>query len=123
MYQKSVKEEQRKYFSNVILKNVNNPRLLFQTIGSVLNPSKPTLLECCSEKCEQFLSYFIDKVALIRANLSLPTLIPTTDMMTGSAVFSKFEPVPLSSLSNMVNQLKVASSFIDPIPPRLRKCG
>ena len=38
-YQDTVEIERVKYFSDLITKNCNNPRVLFDTINTVLNPS------------------------------------------------------------------------------------
>lgn len=48
-YQKTVKMEKSRYFSNVIAKNSHKPRVLFNTINSVLNTSQQISLEFSKE--------------------------------------------------------------------------
>ncbi|XP_037548511.1 uncharacterized protein LOC119425058 [Nematolebias whitei] len=70
--------------------------------------------------CDNFLSFFINKVSSIRALISPPSYDPSVSV-TRSAVFSQFELVTLSSLTDITGRMKPAGSPNDPIPPRLFK--
>lgn len=73
-YQKIVIAKQTQYFSDIVSQNANNPRVLFKTIGSVLNPPKSTSIELSPNTCEKFLDSFNSKVSNIRANKLPPFL-------------------------------------------------
>uniref|UniRef100_A0A8C5I3C7 Reverse transcriptase domain-containing protein n=1 Tax=Gouania willdenowi TaxID=441366 RepID=A0A8C5I3C7_GOUWI len=119
-YQSAVKTEKTQYFSNLISNNVSKPRVLFKTIGSVFNPSPSTSLEMTSGTCEKFLSFFNEKVAAIRANIS-PFSVWSCVSTQCLAVFSQFESVSLSVLTGIVKKLKPSSCPTDPVPPRFFK--
>ena len=88
----------------------------------MLNSPLSTCIDASTEVCEKFLCYFIDKISTIRASISPPSFDPSIDL-TCTAVFQQFEPVSLSSLSDIVAQLKPSSCPTDPVPPRLFKEG
>lgn len=93
---------------------------MFKTIGSVLNPSPTTVLEASRETCENFLQFFNNKVAIIRANISLPLFhLPIKTQCPN--IFNQFKPVSLSFLTKIVNTLKPSSSPVDTVPPRFFK--
>lgn len=119
-YQKIVKAKQTQYFSEIVSQNANNPRILFKTIGAVLNPPQSTTIEFSIDICEKFLDFFNSKVSNIRANI-LPSSLKFSISMYCSALFSQFEPVSLTSLTKIVSQLKPSTSPTDPVPPHLFK--
>lgn len=54
-YQSLVKDARASYFSDLISENCENPKVLIQ----VISPSQSHGLEASTEKCEDFLAYFI----------------------------------------------------------------
>lgn len=56
-------------FSQIILQNVNNLKVLFATIDKVLSPSINAFPTPSKGFCESFLNYFIDKIVAIRPNI------------------------------------------------------
>ncbi len=119
-YQKIVKEEKTKHFSDIISSHFNKPRIIFKTIDSILNVTQSTCLEASSEVCEKFLAYFVGKVENIRVHIS-PSLCDTSISHTCPVVLNQFEPVSFFTLSKIVTQLKPTGSPTDVIPPRLFK--
>lgn len=119
-YQKTVKTAKTKHFSDIIDSNAHNPSVLFKMVNSALNAPQSACLESSIELCETFKSFFINKVADIRALISSPSYEPDISV-TCSAVFDQFEPVSLSSLKDIIGHMKPAGSPNDPIPPRLLK--
>ena len=99
-YQSTVKEARRQYLSNLIDSNRHNPRVLFKTIVTVLNPPQPGCTEASPEMCNSFLHFFIDKVTTVRALISTPASDPS-DPVPCSAVFDVFEPVSLKALEDV----------------------
>ncbi|KAJ8393024.1 hypothetical protein AAFF_G00069280 [Aldrovandia affinis] len=108
-YQRVVKSERAKYFASVIANNSHNPRVLFQTINSVAYPSPTAIQDPSPTKCEEFLSFFCEKVINIRRNIPPPTQDLATTLGCASNLPS-FDPISMSSLSEMASSLKPASS-------------
>lgn len=119
-YQTCLKEAKRKYFAEIILSNCNKPRVLFQTIDSVLNVPLTVCFDASYDVCEKFLHFFIDKVTTIRAQIPPSAYDPSIPVVC-SAVFDKFEPVTLFGLQKIVGHMKPSGSPNDIIPPRLFK--
>uniref|UniRef100_A0A4W5LQJ5 Reverse transcriptase domain-containing protein n=1 Tax=Hucho hucho TaxID=62062 RepID=A0A4W5LQJ5_9TELE len=119
-YQRTVKAEMAKYLSDVINKNCHKPYVLFSTINSVLHTPQSKKQEESSVACEKFLHFFVEKIATIRASISLPAFDPSISTVC-AAVFIKFEPVSLSALNDIVTHLKPSICPADIVPPRLFK--
>ncbi|CAJ1061240.1 RNA-directed DNA polymerase from mobile element jockey [Xyrichtys novacula] len=119
-YQRIVKAEKNKYFSELIAFNCNNPRALFKTINTVLEAPKSLGFDASTEICEKFLHFFSDKIMSTRAFISQPSYDPSAPLHP-SSVFSKFESVSLSILKDIVSHMKPSGSPADAIPPRLFK--
>ncbi len=58
VYQNSVREAKSKYFSNLIAKNANRPKVLFKTINSVLSPIVCSVPDVNIETCTKFSEFF-----------------------------------------------------------------
>lgn len=70
-YNKAIREARRAHFSELINKNLNNPRILFSTIDSLINPAPLSPCDFFSNtKCNEFSAYFRDKITTIRMNIS-----------------------------------------------------
>jgi len=61
-FSKSSKSRQDKL---VISKNCHRPKILFHTINSVVNPSSDVLPKPSLTICNNFLHFFVDKIANI----------------------------------------------------------
>lgn len=59
-YQRIVEGARREYLSNVIVANRQNQRVLFETIGAVLDPPQSNWLDASPELCENFLHFLND---------------------------------------------------------------
>ncbi len=114
-YQKTVKEEKAKYFSNIISNSCHNTHVLFNTINTVLNTSPSACPDLSLENCEKFLHFFKD-ITIIRAHISPPSYDPST-AVTCSAVFEQFEPVSLSQLKEIIGHMKSSTYPTNVVPP------
>lgn len=119
-YQKTVKANKNKYFSEIIASNCNNPSALFKTINTVLEVPKSIGFDASTEICERFLHFFTDKIVSTRACISQPFYDPSIPSLCTS-VFTQFEPVSLSILKDTVSHMKPSGSPADAIPPCLFK--
>lgn len=94
-YQQAVKAARASYFADIISRHSHSPKVLFETINSVLNPT-PTA--STSVTPDVFLSYFT-KIDDIRSAISPPNYDPSAPC---SATLCEFEPVPLTFIINLV---------------------
>lgn len=116
-YQNTVKEAKREYFANIVSFDSHNPRVLFRTIDTVLNTPLNVCLEVSPDICNNFLSFFLEKVGTTRALITAPDSDPSvSDPRT--AVFTQFDLVTLSTLEDVVRHIKPAGSPRDPVPPQ-----
>lgn len=120
-YQKAVKAAKMHYLSSVINSSCHEPRVLFNTINSVLNPCTSDPTEVSVSTCEKFLGYFTDKVAAVRQNCSanFNVFVPAAPVL--SAVFEDFKPVSLTLLSEVVQHMKPTNCPLDIVPARIVK--
>ncbi|KAF7646012.1 hypothetical protein LDENG_00195030, partial [Lucifuga dentata] len=56
-YNTMIKEARAAYFSQLIIRNKGNPRVLFNTINRIVSPTVPAIPVCSSSDCDRFLSY------------------------------------------------------------------
>ena len=65
-YQKAVKEARTSFISKLILANHSNSIILFKVIESVTSPFLTPSIDASQERCEDFLTYFSNRVNDIR---------------------------------------------------------
>jgi len=117
-YQKTVKSEKTKYFSDIVLRNRGKPHILFNTINTALNKKQPVELDTSSVSSEQCLQYFVSKISNIRAQITPPSFDPSVSV-TCPVSFSHFEPISFANLSKTIGQMKMSSGPTDIVPPLL----
>lgn len=76
--------------------------------------------EASPETCNSLLHFFFDKVATARALISTPAS-DTSDPAPCLAVFEKSEPLSLTALEDVVDQIKPSGSPCDAVPPHFFK--
>ena len=117
-YVKKVVKSWQEHFSDLIQKNQNNPRILFSTIDSLINPPSQYPGNFFSNsKCSEFSAYFRDKVSSIRSNIthSSPHTVELTPVHCNSTL-DHFTLVDLEMVSKVVSGLKSSTCSLDPIP-------
>ena len=117
-YNGAVKEARTDHFSNLITTNSGNPKVLFSTIDTLLNP-KPRIDDALflPSRCLEFASFFRDKIADIRAGIS-QTVGSDEDreMVTPINQMNNFALVDMVSLTEIVSKLGRSTCALDPIP-------
>ena len=74
---------------------------------------------CCPLKCEEFTTFFNDKIIAIRQNISasVSTNEPTLQFSTNiTAAISHFVLLDLKKLDDIVGQLRSSTCCLDPLP-------
>ena len=70
-YNQEIKQARQSFFSKIINENINNSKVLFSTVDRLVNsPSTIPSEMLSSEKCDQFASFFSNKIITIRQNIS-----------------------------------------------------
>lgn len=128
MYNGELKKARRQYFSQIIAENSNNSKILFNTIDKLINPplTIPTELHSV-EKCNEFATFFSEKILTIRSNIKIPShtdasyLFPSRSLLVSSACLPSFTPIHQGELGEIVQQLGSATCSLDPLPTKLLK--
>lgn len=115
VFQKAAKSAKCKHFSELISNNCHKPQVLFATINSVLNPSVHPILEPSTALCDNFAKLFVDKITLLRSQLS--NSVYTHDVPLCSSIWSEFESIDLDTCNEIVGHLKPTICPQDIIPP------
>ncbi len=70
IYNREIEQSRQHFFSHVISENLNNSKVLFNTIDRLVNPVRPIPAELHSSvKCNEFATYFKHKIFNIRNNM------------------------------------------------------
>ena len=110
-----VKAERSSFFANLISVNKRNPKVLFDTVNHIVSPSIPKPPILSNSDCNNFLKYFIDKVANIRANIS-PMSSSLTSGSSTPSILDSFCPVSIDDIAALLGQMKPSSSPLDVLP-------
>ena len=131
-YRNALSNARATYYSSLIEDNKNNPKFLFSTIAR-LTESHTSVEPCIpvSLNSNDFLSYFNDKITIIRDKIYhlLPSIGTNSSSNKGAveaAVIShicldSFSPIDHYQLNLMISSSKPSTCLLDPIPTRLLK--
>ncbi|XDV17601.1 hypothetical protein PO909_023435 [Leuciscus waleckii] len=117
-FQQAVKTVRFRFFSDIIEKNRQNPRVLFSTIDVFLNPRLEVPGVIPMDLCENLLEFFVGRISDIRRNIQHCSYEPM-DIPVTHAVLSDFEPISLFTLLDIVCKLKPTVSPQDIVPTLL----
>jgi len=98
-----------KFISKVILDDANQPKEMFDTIYSVLNPSRNVMRDVTpQETCEELLLFFTQNLEKIR-NAIVPSHSLSSSNPVLPKLFTNFEPVSSAQLANIVSKMNGGS--------------
>ena len=133
-YNKAIRLSRQAYFSGIINENKNNARVLFSTIERILDPpqSYKQSLSASKAKCNEFASFFDNKILNIRAEImkNANTNAANTNTETASwksvdksrGTLISFCTVDEEELRKTISQMTSSSCSLDAIPtPFLKK--
>lgn len=106
----------RQHHISQMINNNNKMCFLFSTIDKLLNPTWSIPSELSFDKCNDFATYFQDKISSIRNN----TLI--LHKCEWSLSVPSHRSAILFTPDEVVQQLKSSTCSLDPIPTKLFKC-
>lgn len=69
-YNKAIKQDRQYFFSNITDENIKSSKVFFSNVDRLVTvPSTITSEMLSSEKCDQFASFFNNKIISIRQNI------------------------------------------------------
>nr|XP_054601584.1 uncharacterized protein LOC129164699 [Nothobranchius furzeri] len=120
-FNSAVRDARVSYFSNLVSQSKGNPKVLFNTISSIVSPASPTASIHSVADCENFLSFFVDKVNKVRSSISPSALSPPLPTPTRPIILDSFAPVSLPELTKLVNSMKTSACPLHILPSSLFK--
>uniref|UniRef100_A0A669B0J7 Reverse transcriptase domain-containing protein n=1 Tax=Oreochromis niloticus TaxID=8128 RepID=A0A669B0J7_ORENI len=120
-FQKSAKLAKTAFLSGVIADNSHNPRFLFKTFNSLINPCPETPRLASLALCEKFLTHFTGRILSLR--VSHPPVMSQAPALRCSTNLNQFNPVSLPTLKGIVDHLKNSNAAHDILPSRIIKDG
>uniref|UniRef100_A0A8C6KI16 Reverse transcriptase domain-containing protein n=1 Tax=Nothobranchius furzeri TaxID=105023 RepID=A0A8C6KI16_NOTFU len=120
-FNSAVRDARVSYFSNLVSQSKGNPKVLFNTISSIVSPASPTASIHSVADCENFLSFFVDKVNKVRSSISPSALSLPLPTPTRPIILDSFAPVSLPELTKLVNSMKTSACPLHILPSSLFK--
>ena len=123
-YAKSLSAARSKFYSNIINNSPGNSKQLFSTVNHLLKPQIPQHSEATEKKCNDFITFFKEKVNNIRFHLnSSPTSpAPTVEPHFGPAQpLCCFNSITQQEAENIISKMKPTTCALDPFPTALIK--
>ncbi len=115
-YQKAVKTAKSRYFTEIINKNCHKPKIIFNIINATINPSICSFTEVSPRSCDDFLTFFVNRINELRMGIN-PVLSDPSTTLSCTAVLSYFTPITENYSIDLVDHLKPSGSSTDVIPP------
>lgn len=115
-----VKSTRAAYFANLISSSKHNPKVLFRTINSIVSPPLPSVPVLSNADCNNFLLFFVNKVADVRASIT-PSPSPVSLCPVRNSSLSSFSIISPNDLTDIVSSMKSSSSPLDILPTLMLK--
>ncbi len=109
-----------KYLSEIINNNSHCPITIFSTIDYVLNPTVDVFVDVSETLCENFLTFFVEKVDRLRSQV-LQSVSDIIERPWSSAKWSNVQPVTISACKDIIEHLKPTVCPYDVMPARFLK--
>uniref|UniRef100_A0A8C6PBL6 Reverse transcriptase domain-containing protein n=1 Tax=Nothobranchius furzeri TaxID=105023 RepID=A0A8C6PBL6_NOTFU len=111
-FNSAVRDVRVAYFSNLVSQTKGNPKVLFNTISSIVSPASPTASIHSVADCENVLSFFVDNVNKVRSSISPSALSLPLPTPTRPIILDIFAPVSLPELTKLVNSMKTSACIL-----------
>lgn len=120
-YQEAVKSAKAQYMSNIVANNRHRPQVLFNVLNRLVNPESSSGLVFSESLCNNFLSFFVEKVSHIRSSMSVSHTVDFNFNPVCTATFYEFRPLSLIDLYKVVQQLRPSNCPLDAVPAQFFK--
>uniref|UniRef100_A0A8C8DX31 Reverse transcriptase domain-containing protein n=1 Tax=Oryzias sinensis TaxID=183150 RepID=A0A8C8DX31_9TELE len=118
-YNEMVKDARSDYFRQLISSNKKSPKVLFDTINSIVSPAAPVPPVSCKADSNEFLKFFANKTRKIKEQLPPPCCDDGVVVEAVSHKWSTFRPVTLEDISALLTKLKPSTCPSDVLPSKL----
>ena len=120
IYQRAVRAAKSSFISNLVLQNSHKPQVLFNVFNSLINPRDTSPIIPSASLCENFKNFFIEKVNDLRSAHTFIAPDPSSSPVPAASL-SQFQPISLTSLTDVVSHLRSTNCPSDCVPSRLLK--
>lgn len=118
-YNEMVENARSDYIRQLVTVNKKNPKVLFDTISSLVCPAAPITPVFCEADSNALLRFFTNKIKMIKDQIP-PLLCGTPALIEPvSSLWSSFKSVTLADISALVTKMKPSSCSSDVLPFRL----
>ena len=118
-YNEMVENARSDYIRQLVTVNKKNPKVLFDTINSLVCSAAPVTPVFCEADSNTLLRFFTDKIKMIKEKIP-PLLCGTPAVIEPvSSLWSSFKSVTLTDISALVTKMKPSSCSSDVLPCRL----
>ena len=127
LYNKALLAAKKLYYSELVLANSGEPRLLWNTVNNILHrrqgPSLPVNISA-SSIAQSFAKFFDDKIVKLRASIPSAHVSPHSPAPTAvPPSFDSFRAASVTEISNIIRRLPDKQCDLDPLPMSLlKKC-
>lgn len=111
-----IHKERAKYFFDLIASNKKNPKVLFDTISSIVSPAAPVAPVVSKADSNDFLSFFTNKVNDIRHGITPSSCGKPAHDKLPPQEWSHFNSVSLEDIKALIAKMKPSSSPFDVLP-------
>ena len=115
------RSKKKEYFTNMITKSNGNPRTLYQLVNKELDRKQtqplPDYIDDIGELASTFNSFFVDKIANIRKNITKEPL--PSPSSTSCQFLDNFEPTSEEEIRGIIKESGVKCSPADLLPQSL----
>ena len=118
-YNEMVENARSDYIRQLVTVNKKNPKVLFDTINSLVCPAAPVTPVFCEADSNALLRFFTDKIKMIKEKIP-PLLCGTPAVIEPvSSLWSSFKSVTLVDISALLTKMKPSSCSSDVLRCRL----
>ena len=117
-HNRSLKQARKEFFLTLIDTHKNNPKHLFLSIDKLISPSSAIASDTFSiAKCNEFASFFNNKILIIRRNIPITDLTANYDIPPPlcANTLKHRSTVDSNDLTHAINLLKFYTSPHDPL--------
>ncbi|KAF7650313.1 hypothetical protein LDENG_00127740 [Lucifuga dentata] len=115
-----IKDARAAYFSQLITKTKENPRVLLSTINRIISPTVPAI-PVFSSSLTGFSPILLQRVRDIRSGIVSFPNFSTNDFLHQPLLLDNFAPVSLQDLHNIVHSMPSSTCSLDILPTSFLK--
>jgi hypothetical protein len=118
-YNETVGKARSDYIRHLVTLNKKNPKVLFDTINTLVCPAAPVIPVFCEADSNAFLGFFTNKIKMIKDKIPSHPWGTAAVFKPVSSKWSTFRTVTIADISELVTRMKPSSCSSDVIPLRL----